>query len=227
MPIRDALYGGTGPVLTLLFTAIVLLAAIACANLANVTIAEVTGRRDELTLRTALGASRASIVRLLAIEHAVVAVLGGALGLVASGWLLPAVLALDPNTAAQLGPVTIDWRVQAGALVLALLVSVISGVLPALSGTRGDLARGLAQGGRRTAGSRRAVPDARLAGGHRDARRVGAAHRERTAAHGVRPHGRDDARIRSRPRPRHAAQAARDGVSDGRDARAVHHAHAR
>ncbi|HUL72190.1 MAG TPA: FtsX-like permease family protein, partial [Vicinamibacterales bacterium] len=155
MPLREALSYGAAPVLTLLFVAILCVTSIACANLANVTIAEVTGRRDEITLRTALGASRLAVVQLLAIEHVLVAIAGGAIGLVASGWVLPAVLALDPNTAAQLGEVSIDWRVEAGALMLALVVSVISGVLPALAGTRGDLARGLALGGRRTAGSRR------------------------------------------------------------------------
>jgi predicted permease len=155
MPLRDAFVGGTRPVLALLFAAIALLTAIACTNLTNVTIAEVTGRRDEMTLRSALGASRMAVVRLLVIEHVLVALAGGAAGLIASGWVLPAVLALDASTAAQLGSVAIDWRVEAGALALTLVVSVISGVLPALAGTSGDLARGLAQGGRRTAGSRR------------------------------------------------------------------------
>ena len=155
--IRDALFGGTKPVLTLLFVAIGLLTAIACANLTNVTIAEMTGRRDEITLRTALGASRVDIVRLLAIEQVVIAGAGGLVGLLASSWLLPAVLALDANTAAQLGNAAVDWRVEIGALALATIVCVISGVLPALAGTRGDLARGLAQGGRRTAGSRRQI----------------------------------------------------------------------
>ena len=154
MPLRDALFGDSKPALGLLFAAILLLTVIACANLANLTIAEVMGRRDEIALRTALGAGRATIVRLLSLEHVAVAFIGGAIGLLVAQWVLPAVLALDPSTAAALGPVTIDWRVELAALVLALIVSFVSGIVPAVAATRGDLARALAQGGRRTAGSR-------------------------------------------------------------------------
>ncbi|MBP6716401.1 MAG: FtsX-like permease family protein, partial [Acidobacteria bacterium] len=152
---REGLYGDARPALTMLFLAICLLTTIACANLANVTIAEMSSRRDEITLRTALGARRAEIVRLIATEHVLVALIGGAIGLVGARVFLPAVLALDANAALSLGEVTIDWRVQLGALTLALIVSVASGVLPAIAATRGDLARALAQSSRRTAGSRR------------------------------------------------------------------------
>lgn len=151
--LRENLYGNARPVLTVLFLAICLLTSIACANLANVTLAEMSGRRDEITLRTALGARRAELVRLIATEHVLVALLGGAIGLVIARAALPAILSLDASTAASLGDVTVDWRVQLGALALALIVSVASGVLPAVSATRGDLARGLAQSSRRTAGS--------------------------------------------------------------------------
>jgi putative ABC transport system permease protein len=153
--LRENLYGDARPVLTVLFLAICLLTAIACANLANVTLAEMSGRRDEITLRTALGARRAALVRLIATEHVLVALAGGAIGLLMAKAALPAILSLDANTTASLGAVTVDWRVQLGALMLALLVSVASGVLPAVSATRGDLALGLAQSSRRTAGSRR------------------------------------------------------------------------
>lgn len=152
---REGLFGDTRPALTVLFLAICLLTAIACANLANVTLAEMSSRRDEITLRTALGSSRAALIRLVATEHVLVALIGGAAGLLVARAALPAILALDSSTAASLGDVTIDWRVQVGALMLALIVSVLSGVLPTLSATRGDLARGLAQSSRRTAGSKR------------------------------------------------------------------------
>lgn len=152
---REGLYGDTRPALTVLFLAICLLTAIACANLANVTLADMSSRRDEITLRTALGATRSALVRLIAAEHMVVALVGGAIGLVVARAALPAILALDTSAAASLGEVNIDWRVQVGALLLALIVSVVSGLLPTLSATRGDLARGLAQSSRRTAGSRR------------------------------------------------------------------------
>jgi putative ABC transport system permease protein len=160
--LREGLYGDARPALTILFVAVCLLTLIACANLANVTIADMSSRGNELTLRTALGARRSEIVRLVATEHVLVALIGGAAGLFTARVCLPAVLALDANAAASLGDVTIDWRVQAGALALALIVSVVSGILPALAATRGDLARNLAQSSRRTAGSRR---QARMRGG--------------------------------------------------------------
>lgn len=153
--LREGLYGDSTPALTVLFLAVCLLTGIACANLTNVTLAEMNARRDEITLRTALGASRSKLVRLIATEHVLIAIFGGAAGLLLARVVLPAVLALDAGAAASLGDVVIDWRVQTGAVVLAAIVSVLSGVLPALSATRGDLALGLAQSGRRTAGSRR------------------------------------------------------------------------
>ena len=153
--IREGLFGDSRPALTVLFLAVCLLTAIACANLANVTLAEMSSRRDEITLRTALGARRAELVRLIATEHVLLSLAGGASGLLVARLALPAILALDADAAASLGDVTIDWRVQAGAFALALVVSVISGVLPALNATRGDLARGLAHASRRVTLSKR------------------------------------------------------------------------
>lgn len=155
MSLRESIYGDSRPLLTLLIAAVAVLALIACANLANVTLAGAVGRRQEMTLRAALGASRADIVRLLAVEQVILAIGGGLLGIVLARWMLPAILALDPSASAGLGGVTIDWRVVAGAFGLTCVVSVLSGVAPAFMTSRVDLARDLAQGGRRTAGSPR------------------------------------------------------------------------
>jgi putative ABC transport system permease protein len=155
MSLRESMYGDSRPLLTLLIAAVAVLALIACANLTNVTLAGALGRRQEMTLRAALGAGRADIVRLLAIEQVILALGGGLLGVVLARWMLPAILALDPSASAGLGGVAIDWRVTAGALGLTLVVSTLSGVVPALMASRVNLARDLAQGGRRTAGSSR------------------------------------------------------------------------
>lgn len=155
MSLRESIYGDSRPLLTLLIAAVAVLALIACANLTNVTLAGAVGRRQEMTLRAALGANRADIVRLLAVEQVVLAIGGGLLGVVLAKWMLPAMLALDPSASAGLGGVAIDWRVVAGAFGLTCVVSVLSGVAPAFLTSRVDLARDLAQGGRRTAGSPR------------------------------------------------------------------------
>jgi putative ABC transport system permease protein len=155
VPVREGLFGDTLPALTVLLVAVCLLTAIASVNLANVTLAQMISRRDEITLRTALGARRAELVRLIAMEHVLLALAGGAAGLLLARVALPAILALDAGTAAALGDVTVDWRVQAGTFALALGVSLVSGLLPALMATRGDLARGLAQSGKRLTLSKR------------------------------------------------------------------------
>jgi putative ABC transport system permease protein len=81
--------------------------------------------------------------------------MGGAVGLLFAAWSLPAVLALDPTTVTPFTHVTVDWRVQVVAFSLAMLVSLLAATLPVLAVARGDIARGLADGARRTAGSRR------------------------------------------------------------------------
>lgn len=155
MSLRDALFGDARPVLLLLVAAVGVLALIACANLTNVTVAGTAGRQTEITLRAALGASRADILTLFGLEQAVVAVVGGALGIAIAVVALPVMLSLDAAATAGLGDVSLDWRVGAAAFVVTLVVSILSGVIPVALATRGDLASALAQGGRRTAGSRR------------------------------------------------------------------------
>jgi len=152
--LRDFQFGATRPALLTLIVAIVALALIACANLVNLTVAEIAGRRSELVLRAALGAGRADLLRLHAVEAAIMALTGGAAGLVLALWALPAVLALDPATARLLGDVSIDWRVQAAGLSLAVLIGIVTSVLPIVMATSGDLAARLA-GDRRSTGGRR------------------------------------------------------------------------
>jgi putative ABC transport system permease protein len=153
--LREAQFGQQRAPLTVLLAAVVALALIACANLANLTLAHVLARRGELALRTAMGARRVDLLRLQAIETLVLAAAGGAAGVLAARWTLPVLLALDPATALILGAVPIDWRVLSATLALTLLVALFSGVLPVLRELRTDVARGLADGTRRAAGSRR------------------------------------------------------------------------
>jgi predicted permease len=155
MSLRDALFGDARPVLLLLVAAVGVLALIACANLTNVTVAGTAGRHTEITLRAALGASRADILTLFGIEQAIVAAIGGAAGITIAAAALPVILSLDAAATAGLGEVSLDWRVAAAAFGVTLVVSVLSGVIPVALATRGDLASALAHGGRRTAGSRR------------------------------------------------------------------------
>ncbi|MEO8680541.1 MAG: ADOP family duplicated permease [Vicinamibacterales bacterium] len=151
---REFQYGTRTPALLILLAASLVLALIACANLANLTLAEVMGRRGELALRAALGAGRGGGERLQVIESLFLAAAGTAAGLLLARITLPTLLALDPGVAKTLPSVGIDWRVQGSAAVLATLVSLAAGLWPLWRGIRGDLAQGVADGGRRTAGAR-------------------------------------------------------------------------
>ena len=153
--LRDAQFGQRRTSLLALLGGMLALVLIACANLANLTLAQIMSRRAEIALRTALGGGRAAIVRLQLCETLLIAVAGGVAGIVLGAWALPLLLALDPTTARTIGDVQIDWRVQLGTASLALLVALLSSVWPLLREVRGDLARGLADGNRRAAGSRR------------------------------------------------------------------------
>jgi putative ABC transport system permease protein len=153
--IREAQFGPQRPALLVLLAAVAALTLLACANLANVTLAHVLSRRAETSLRLSLGASGGRVVRLQIIESLLLGAAGGLAGLLLGAVTLPVLLALDPQTAATLGDVRIDWRVQLATATLAIGVALVAGVVPMLRELGGDAARALAEGSRRSAGSRR------------------------------------------------------------------------
>ena len=155
IPMRAFQFGTRTPALLVLLGATLVLAAIACANLANLTLADVLSRRGEMALRAALGADRRDAVRLQAVEAVLLAAAGTAAGLPIAWVTVPALLALDPQVAVQLTGVSIDWRVQLTTATLAMAVSMAAALWPILRATSGDLAGSLAAGGRRTIGARR------------------------------------------------------------------------
>ncbi len=127
---------------------------IACANVANLLLVRTMTRRGELSLRSALGATRARIVRELLIEIALVAVAGGALGLLLAASELRVLIA---TTVAQVPAVAnsgLNATVVLFTFVVVLAATLLSGVLPALSATGSDLAGSLKSIGRGAAGGR-------------------------------------------------------------------------
>lgn len=101
--LRDAQFGTQRPALMILTAAVGVLALIACANLANLTLAQAMGRRLERAVRAALGAGTRDLARLQALESLILAALGTAAGLALAYTALPALLRLDPQTASTLG----------------------------------------------------------------------------------------------------------------------------
>ena len=140
-----------------LFAAVSFVLLIACSNVANLLLVRFSGRRREIALRMAIGASRASIVRLFVFESLLVSLIAGAAGAFVAWRLVPLVprmasnfLPLEANTATSLSiPVLIF------TIALSILTGLLMGVYPALQASRADLVGGLKEGGRGASGSLR------------------------------------------------------------------------
>ncbi len=142
--------------LWVLFGAVGLLLLVACANVSNLLLAKAGEQRKEMTVRAALGASRARIIRQLLTESLLIALAGGALGVLLAVWSLQAILAIvPPNTIPDESEITLNTPVLIFALLVSMLTSVIFGLAPALHTASRDLANPLREAGRSLAGSRR------------------------------------------------------------------------
>ena len=152
----EQLLGPSRPALMLLLGAAGLLLLIACANVANLMLARVTARAQELGVRAALGAGRGRIVRLLAAEGAVLSALGGGLGIIIASLAIRAIRALSPAGLPRADEIGLDGRVLAFAVAVSIITAAVFGVGPAVLATRRDLHDRVKDGGRTaTAGRRR------------------------------------------------------------------------
>jgi putative ABC transport system permease protein len=147
--------GNLRPAFATLLAAVAFVLLIACSNVANLLLVRFTGRRREIALRMAIGASRISIVRLFVAESLLVSAIAGVAGAVLAWQLVPAVprmaanfLPFDPTT-----PVELSLPVLLFTLALSIITGVAMGIYPALQSSRADLVDGLKEGGRGTSGS--------------------------------------------------------------------------
>ncbi|HEX4666943.1 MAG TPA: ABC transporter permease [Chthoniobacterales bacterium] len=155
-PLLENLVGDYRKNLFLLLSAVGLVLLIACANLANLFAARGAARAREFAIRTAVGASRAQIIRQLLIESLVIAVLGGGLGFLFALWGREALVALGPAGVERFQRLSFDGRVLGFTFLLACLTSIAFGLWPALRTSRSDVQLALKSGGHGSSDTRSA-----------------------------------------------------------------------
>ena len=152
VPLREFIGGDIRQPVLLLFGAVGLLLLIACANVAGLLLARAAVRQREVAIRTALGATRAQLIRQLLTESLLLALAGAAAG-VAFAWISLAGLQRIFPAAADLGGIGIDARVLAFALLAAALTALLCGLVPAIQLTRSGVAEALKSAGRGARGA--------------------------------------------------------------------------
>jgi putative ABC transport system permease protein len=155
--VREWQYGSMRAPLLMLMAATALVLLIACVNIANLTSAHAVARSGELSLRLALGASNADVVRMHVAELLVVCLAGLIPGVLLARAAVPALIAINPTIARTLGDVSIDWRVQAFSALAAVLTAFAASVVPGMRLTRGHASTILPATSARTTGAARAV----------------------------------------------------------------------
>jgi predicted permease len=146
--LNEATVSQARPLVRTLFLAVAVVLFIACANLAGLLLVRVIRRRRELSVRLALGASGAIILRQSLIEALVLSVGGGIVGLAIAAALLKVGVSLLPESLPRVSAIALDWKVAGFALVLALFTGLLCGIIPAISASRTGVNNGLKEGGR-------------------------------------------------------------------------------
>ena len=146
IPLRKQLVGDVQPALLVLLGAVAFVLLIACANVANLVLGKILARRKEIAIRTALGASRAAILRQILAETVLLSLAGGAVGLLLAALGTSAMAKTLADRLPRSTEINLDGWVLGFTLLLSLFAGILAGLLPAWRFTRTDVNEALKQG---------------------------------------------------------------------------------
>jgi predicted permease len=153
VPLEDSITGKARSPLLVLLVAVGFLLLVACANVANLLLAQASVRERELAIRSALGAARGRLIRQFLTEAFLLSLGGGGLGVLGALWGVAGLVALAPANLPRLESVSISIPVLVFAFLLSTAIAAGLGAFTAARATSGDLREGLVEGGRGQAGS--------------------------------------------------------------------------
>jgi putative ABC transport system permease protein len=153
VPLQDSITGKARPALLVLLGAVGFLLLVACANVANLLLAQASVRERELAIRSALGAARGRLIRQFLTEASLLSLVGGGFGVLGALGGVAGLVALAPANLPRLDSVSISIPVLAFAFLLSTAVAAGLGAFTVARATSGDLRKGLVEGGRGQSGS--------------------------------------------------------------------------
>ena len=147
VPQQEYLVGNVRGALLMILVAVGFLLAVACANVANLLLAQVTARQREIAVRSALGATRWRLARQFITENLLLALTAGALGVLLSFWGVDLLLGLNQRSLPRMNEIGVNARAVAFTLGLSLLIAAVLGVVPLLRFSTRDLETSLRESG--------------------------------------------------------------------------------